>query len=201
MIIKGFKFGMLLQFAIGPMCLLVFNTASTYGFIIALTLVAAIALVDSTFIFLAGIGIASIINKENVKRIIKILGCIVLVLFGANTIIGTFGAHLLPSFSLFSNVTSKNIFVQGVLLTASNPLTIIFWGGVFSTQIIENKLTEYELILFGLGCVLSTLFFLTIVAFFGTVISAFLSQQVIKILNVCVGIILIYFGVKLLVKK
>jgi hypothetical protein len=42
MIYKGFKFGMLLQLAIGPMCLMVFNTSATYGFLVALSLVLAI---------------------------------------------------------------------------------------------------------------------------------------------------------------
>lgn len=39
MIYKGFKFGMLLQLAIGPMCLMVFNTSTTYGFWMGLSLV------------------------------------------------------------------------------------------------------------------------------------------------------------------
>lgn len=34
MIFKGLKFGMLLQFAIGPMCLMVFNTSATYGLLL-----------------------------------------------------------------------------------------------------------------------------------------------------------------------
>lgn len=45
--LDGLKFGMLLQLAIGPMCLLVFNTAKNMGFINALSLVSAIALIDA----------------------------------------------------------------------------------------------------------------------------------------------------------
>lgn len=201
MIYKGFKFGMLLQLAVGPMCLMVFNTSTTYGFLMGLSLVLAISLIDGLYIILSGIGVAAIINKEKIKSTVKILGCIVLVLFGVNTITGAFGLTLLPDLNLFSNATNQNVFIQGLLLTASNPLTIIFWGGVFSTQVVENDFSKRQLILFGFGCILSTLLFLTIVSFFGSILSGFLPQIIVQILNITVGAILIYFGIKLLFKK
>jgi threonine/homoserine/homoserine lactone efflux protein len=180
---------------------MVFNTSTTYGFLVGLSLVLAISLIDGLYIILSGLGIAAIINKEKIKTTIKILGCIVLVLFGTNTITGAFGFKLLPDLKLFSNTTNQNIFIQGLLLTASNPLTIIFWGGVFSTQVAEYDFSKKQLVFFGFGCILSTLFFLTIVSFCGSILSGFLPQVIIKILNVMVGAILIYFGIKLLLKK
>lgn len=201
MIWKGFRFGMILQLAVGPMCLMVFNTAATYGFLMGFSLVLAIALVDLIFILLAGIGVAAIINRENMKRIIKLFGCMVLLLFGANTIAGAFHYALLPEISLLSNIEGKSIFIQGLLLTASNPLTIIFWSGVFSTQVIENQYNKSQLVYFGAGCVLSTLCFLTLIDALGSVISGFLSQTVIQMLNVLIGIVIIFFGIRLLLKK
>jgi len=201
MIYKGFKFGMLLQLAVGPMCLMVFNTSTTYGFFIGLSLVLAIAIIDGLYITLSGLGIAAIINKQKVKAAVKILGCVVLVLFGINTITAVINFTILPSITLFSKVTSENIFIQGLLLTASNPLTIIFWSGVFGAQVIENELNKKQLFFFGFGCVLSTLTFLTAVAFCGSVMSGFLPKGVIQLLNIIVGFILILFGIKLLLKK
>lgn len=201
MIYRGLKFGMLLQLAVGPMCLLVFNTSATYGFLIGLSLVLAIALIDGLYITLSGLGVAAIFNKQQIKAIINIIGCIILVLFGINTIAGVFDLLFLPNAELFSKVTNQNIFMQGILLTASNPLTIIFWSGVFSTQVIENELSKKQLFFFGFGCILSTFLFLTVVAFCGSILSGFLPQIIIKILNVMIGIILIYFGIKLLLKK
>lgn len=201
MIYRGFKFGMLLQLAVGPMCLMVFNISTKYGFLMGLSLVLAIAIIDGLYITLSGLGVAVIINKESIKSAIKILGCIVLMVFGVNTIMGAFNFTLLSNIALFSNLTSQNIFVQGLLLTASNPLTIIFWSGVFSTQVIENDLNKKQLFFFGFGCILSTLAFLTAIAFCGSTLSGFLPQIVIKILNIVVGFILIFFGIKLLLKK
>lgn len=201
MVFKGFKFGMLLQLAVGPMCLLVFTTSTAHGFFMGLSLVLAIALIDALYITLSGIGVAAAIGKEKVNNVIKIFGGIVLILFGFNNIVGVFDLSIFPKIMIFNHITSKNIFLQGMLLTASNPLTIIFWSGVFSTQVIEHNLNKKQLFFYGIGCVLSTLFFLTIVALLGSVLSGFLPLIVINLLNGVVGTALIFFGIKLIVKK
>lgn len=201
MILKGFKFGLLLQFAVGPMCLFVFHTATTYGFISGLSLVFAIALIDAFYIGLSCVGVAAIINRKQVKAAVKLAGCLVLVFFGVNTMIGVFGMSLLPDVQLFSQVSSSNLFIKGMLLTASNPLTIIFWSGMFSTQMIENNWNKGQLTFFAAGCVLATLVFLTGVAFLGSMVRGFLPPLVIQLLNVAVGFVLIFFGLKLLMKE
>ena len=201
MIFKGFKFGLLLQVAIGPMCMMVFNTSATYGLFIGLSLVLAIAIVDMIYITLSGLGVAAIINKHKVKFAVKLFGSIVLVIFGVNIIAGAFNYSLLPNITLFSDISGKNIFVQGLLLTFSNPLTIIFWSGVFSTQIIENHYNKTQLFYFGLGCILSTLCFLSLIAILGTVLNELLTSTIIQILNVCVGLFIIYCGVRMISKK
>jgi threonine/homoserine/homoserine lactone efflux protein len=118
-------------------------------------------------------------------------------------VLGAFGYALLPHVNLFSQVPSEtgSIFLQGVLLTAANPLTILFWGGVFSAKAAEKSMGRAQLLPFGLGCVLSTLLFLSAVALAGSLINSFLPPLVMMILNAAVGCALIFFGVRLLVKK
>ncbi len=198
MVLKGLRFGMLLQLAVGPMCLMVFNTSTTYGFVYGLYLVSAIALIDALYVALSCVGVAAVINKEKIRNAIKLAGCLVLVLFGMNTVSGAFDLSFLPDIALFSYASSENLFVQGLLLTASNPLTIIFWSGMFSTQMMENQWNKKQLFLFAAGCVMATIIFLTIVSFLGSILSGFLPQIIVKSLNVTVGIILIFFGIKLL---
>lgn len=198
MVLKGLKLGMLLQFAVGPMCLLVFNTSATYGFVDGLVLVFAIALIDALYIALSCVGAAAIINRAKVKVTVKLAGCLVLVIFGLNTISGIFDSSFLPHIELFSNVSSANFFIKGLLLTASNPLTIVFWSGIFSTQMIENEWDKKQLFFFTVGCVMATVTFLTAVALLGSVLSGFLPQIFVQILNMAVGIILIIFGIRLL---
>lgn len=200
MIFKGFRFGMLLQFAVGPICVFAFNTSATYGFISGLSVVAAVTIIDALYIMLSCIGTGAILERKNVRTAVKIFGAGVLFLFGLNMILGSLGINILPHITMPADFKSVGFFVQGLVMTASNPLTIIFWGGVFSSQSAENNYTRKELYLFGLGCVMSTFIFLTVVSILGTIISGFLSERIIQILNAAVGAVIIVFGAKLLMK-
>lgn len=201
MVWKGLKFGMLLQLAVGPMCLLVFSTSTTKGFFTGITLVLAIALIDAFYITLSGLGVAALIGKGRTKYVIKIFGGIVLILFGLQYILGIFHLTILPNINILSHISNQSVFLQGLLLTASNPLTIIFWSGVFTTQLIEHELTKKQLFLFGIGCVLSTLFFLTGIAALGNIISGFLPAIIISLLNGAVGLIIMFFGIKMSLRQ
>lgn len=201
MVWRGLKFGMLLQLAIGPMCLMVFNTAVKQGVLYGLCLVAAIALVDALYIALSCGGVAVVLYQAKVKAVVQILGAFVLAYFGANMVAGGLGFSLLPQMAVFSQPTGMSLFAQGLFLTASNPLTILFWGGVLSLQVAKHGLSKKELFLFALGCVLATVLFLTAVAFLAGVCGRFLPSIAIQILNVLVGIAIISFGTRLLLKR
>ena len=195
----GLKFGMLLQLAVGPMCLMVFNTAKNVSFLVALSLVLAIALVDAFYILLAGLGVSKLIEKKNVKAILKIVGSLVLAIFGLNIILNVFNINLIPGLNLKPN--TANIFIQGLILTLSNPITIVFWGSVLTTKIIDDGLKKKELVIFSIGLVSATLLFLSFVALLGTVLSGFIPESISNILNIIVGLLIILFGIKMLVKK
>lgn len=195
----GLKFGLLLQLAVGPMCLMVFNTANNLGFFSAMTLVLAIASVDAFYILLASLGASKLLEKENVKNVFKILGSIILVVFGLNIILNIWGINIIPGLNL--NSGSSNLFIQGIILTLSNPITIIFWGSVLTTKIVEEKFSKKELVIFSVGLVSATLIFLSIVAILGTMIGNFIPSNIINILNIIVGIVIIGFGVRVLLKK
>ena len=197
--LDGLKFGMLLQIAVGPMCLMVFNTAQNTGFLVALSLVLAIALVDAFYILLASLGISKLLENKKVERAVLLIGFVVLILFGLNIILNVFGINIIPGLNI--KPSSSNAFIQGIVLTLSNPITIVFWGSVLTTKLIEEKYSKKELFVFSTGLVSATLIFLTMVAILGTVLSNFIPSIVSNILNIIVGIIIIGFGIKILLKN
>jgi threonine/homoserine/homoserine lactone efflux protein len=201
MLWKGFKFGTLLQLSLGPVSLFVFNTANTRGFWAALSIVFAVVLVDGLYIALAGLGLARFLENEKTFNALKLFGGIVLILFGLNMTAGSLGYDLLPKVSLFSASESENLFVQGFLLTASNPMTIIFWSGVLTAQITQERIDKWGLIPFGLGCVAATFVFKTLEAALGLGATRLLPDAAITVVNIAVGLTVVYFGVKMLLKK
>lgn len=200
-IVNGIRFGIILQLAIGPMCLMTFNTAVSQGFARGMVVVAAIAVVDIIYMSLAGLGVAQLMKSARVQKRIRFFGAVVLVLFGANILAGALGYSLLPNISLFGESQSSSLFLRCAFLTASSPLTIVFFSGVFSSQVAENHYRPKELIVFGAGVMLATGIFLTGVSVLGTVLSSFVPDAVIKAMNAAVGVFLIGFGVRMYLKK
>lgn len=201
LLFQGLRLGMLLQLAIGPLCLLVFETAAAQGFFAALLAVCAIALVDALYIALSLLGVAALLQKARVRTAVKWAGCAVLVLFGVSAVLGALGVSLLPALSLFSNAQGQGVFIKALLLTASNPLTILFWGGVLSARAAEHGYARGELTLFAAGCVCATLLFLTAVAALGGMAGGFLPEIILRALNAAVGLALIYFGIRLATRE
>jgi len=197
MLIKGFCFGMILQIAVGPLCLFIFQTAVTSGFFTAMVGVLGVALVDAVYILAAIFGIGVLLNKyKNLKKVFRYLGSIVLIVFGTSIIFDAFGFSLIPDLNFLSKQSMENVFLKVLMLTLSNPLTILFWVGVFSTRLSEVNMSRKDMYCFGLGAVLATISFLTLVSITGTFVNNLLNPEVLKILNIIVGLVLIYFGLK-----
>lgn len=201
MLLKGFKFGMLLQFAVGPVCIFIFQMASLKGFPIAETGVMGVALMDGLYIAVAILGMAAIIDRKNIRKFLKVFGAVILLIFGFSTVLSQIGVNFLPSLSMQNASGSSSVFVRALVLTMSNPLTVLFWAGVFSSKVAEENMKRKDVCSFGFGALLSTIFFLTLVAMAGSFAKKFLSTSAIQVMNVAVGLLLMYFGMKMLLKK
>jgi threonine/homoserine/homoserine lactone efflux protein len=189
---KGFLFGMTLQLAIGPVCLFILNSGIKDGFIRTFPGVCAIAGVDALYMGLAIAGFARMIGSPKAKKFLGIIGVIVVCAFGIKMTADSFG-----SAAALSVATQKSlpIFFSVFLLTASNPLTIIFFAGVFSVKIGEHGADSTSVMIFAAGCLLATLSFMSAVAGAGSVLQSLFEPHTIRILNALVGVTLCVFAV------
>jgi threonine/homoserine/homoserine lactone efflux protein len=174
---------------------MVFNTAGNSGFLMGSLAALAVTLVDAGYIFLAAAGTSVFLRNKWVKKIVSFVGAGVLALFGLDAAAGALGFSILPKLALFADSGTENVFLKAVLMTASNPLTIVFWGGVFSAR--AALMEGGRLWFFGAGCAAATLFFLNAVAMGGSLASSFLPYEVMKLLNLTVGVAILFFAVKM----
>lgn len=197
--IEGIKFGMILQLIIGPMCLLVFHTSKNNGFFFTIPIIITIASVDAFYITLACVGVSKLLENKKFRNIFKLIGSIILVLFGLNTILNVFNINIIPGISI--NPSTKNIIIETLLLALSNPITIMFWGSVLTAKIIEDNMKKRDLIKFCIGLVSATFIFQTFVALIGTLLSKFIPELLSNILNIGIGLLIIYYGILRLLDK
>jgi threonine/homoserine/homoserine lactone efflux protein len=199
MFFKGFRFGLLLQVAVGPVCLYVLTTAIRAGFADAFLSVLAVTIVDALFIVLALLGAVSILNRKGSRFLVRIAGGSILILFGANLILDFRGLGFLPGVGIRGGEGSS--FAYAFLLTLSNPMTILFWVGVFGGRMAEKGYGEKDLKAFALGCVGSTLAFLTAVSAAGALLGKYIPDIAIRSTNGIIGLVLLYFGIRLMIRK
>lgn len=199
MYFKGFRLGLMLQLAVGPVCLLVFQTAYEKGIINALSGVLAVAIVDAIYIIMALLGMGILLNRyQKAKSLIQIIGALILILFGLNIVLNQWGIKWMSLPSMGSD--SQHTFINLFILTLSNPLTIVFWAGVFSTQLTGMRNELNKRCAFAIGAVSSTLVFLSFVTIIGALIQIYFTDTVICVLNIIIAILIIGFGISMLLK-
>lgn len=199
MVWKGFRFGMILQLAIGPMCLFIFQRSISRGFWAGELGVLGTAVIDSLEIVLAVTGIGIVLEKSRrAARFLKYFGIAILLLYGAVSVCNGFGITPLRGMGrkLPLSDGAGNTFWQAVILALSDPLTIVFWSGIFSAKIVEEKMDKADLCGFACGCVLATLTFLTLVSAAGSMTKRAIPMEVVSLLNAAVGLMMFYFAYK-----
>jgi threonine/homoserine/homoserine lactone efflux protein len=198
---RGFRYGMLLQLAVGPVCMLVFRTAGSIGLVRTLPQILGVALVDAAFLAIASAGAIALLRRERVQSIARIVSAVVLFLFGAMMILDVFGLTILPGIDVSESLRTQSVFWQGVLLTASNPMTVLFWNSLLTSQTARSPMGRRSMAAFSAGCVASTLAFLILIAIVGTFVERFLPAVVTQTITVVVGAGMVLYGVKTLVQK
>lgn len=193
MFLKGFLFGLTLQLSVGPVFFAVLHKAIKDGVREGLKMVLAVTLVDAFYICLSFTAISELFKIQYLSKILSALGMLVLIYFGLTYIIN---AHKKSEIAIKENKNSSFLF--GLKLTFTNPMTIFFWSGTFSSLIGSHKLSGYlNIIFYSFGCVFSTIAFLSLICILSGHISKHINVKVFKALDYLVGVILIVFGVNM----
>ncbi len=194
--ISGLFFGMVLQLAVGPVCISVLQTGLSKSFREAFVMVWGVALADATYIVLALLGVSNIMRIEPVRIVIGVGGAALLMYFGIRNLLSRRPGAATGG---VAERRTGGSFRYGFLLTLSNPLTVLFWAGVFGGLIATSQFTSgLAAYSFGLGCIASTVIFLTAVAALGRFLGGFVrNPSALVWLDRAVGLFLIGFAIKL----
>jgi threonine/homoserine/homoserine lactone efflux protein len=193
--LQGVGFGLTLQLSVGPVCLAVLHQSLTGGFAAAWRMTWGVACVDALYMLAALAGASAYLRIVALKQVVLVAGAAVLVYFGVRQI-RTAGSAV-PE----AKRTKTGGFLFGAGITLTNPLTVLFWSGVFGALIASGALKGAgELLLFSLGCLFATVMFLSLVSAFGSTAKRLLRPPVMRWLDRFAGGLLILFGCLLLVR-
>ncbi|WP_028974057.1 LysE family translocator [Spirochaeta cellobiosiphila] len=194
---KGLLTGLILQFSIGPVFLLLLNITISNGFIFGLAGIVAATIVDYLFITAAILGLGRLLNTKRGQLVLGTIGSAILIIFGIYFFVGTMNTPLSEDQNLMKMTSLIQPFITTFVLTISSPLTIVFWTAVFATKAVELQLSKNELVVFGIGAGGATFLFLSIVLFF---LGQFIPMGIVPFLNIGVSLLLIFYGLSRLYK-
>lgn len=196
---RGLITGLFLQLAIGPVFFFVINLTLQRSIYDGLAGVLAVTLVDYFYVVLSVVGIGKMLKEKRIKNAFEIIGPVILIIFGGLMLGG--GAN--DGFLNFSNNNSTSLFLSFVsvfILTISSPVTIIFFTGLFTAKASEYNYTQRDLYVFGAAVGFATLMFMSLSVILFSLIGSFVPIALIRVLNIFVGLVLIFYGLTRVVK-
>ncbi len=199
-LIDGMLTGLFLQLALGPVFFYILGITADSNFINSLFAILAVTLADYLFIVLSLIGMGTLLQEDKIKTIFGILSSIILMLFGL--MIFYKGFMFIDNVDHIGSIvwTPFKSFTSCFILTISSPLTLVFWGSIFSAKAIEKNYIKKQLFIFGIGAGASTFLFLSFTMMILSLFKSSIPNMIIQILNCIVGLVLIYYGVTRTIK-
>lgn len=187
--------GISLAAPIGPVNAAQLEKGLKHGFLHSWLVGLGAMLADALYMLAVYIGLSQLLMYEGVKVFLWLFGCFVLLYTGIETIVETAKSKNQLTYtrkkpSLFQS------FGTGFLISISNPLTILFWLGIYGS-VLAKTLTLYESSQIWL---LSSAIFIGItlwdlfIAVVSSTAKSFVSEKTKQIISILSAISLISFG-------
>jgi threonine/homoserine/homoserine lactone efflux protein len=192
-IIQNILLGISLAAPIGPVNIEVIKRGLSNGFFPAFTLSLGAASADTTYLILIYLGLSKFIHIPLVKSIIWIFGGVVLMYLGFLSI-----KEFCQKINLKSSAPklNKNSYLAGYMITISNPMTIIWWLGVFGSILgtTVNSSLKLVALLSSLTIIVGVVvwfFILSVLLHWG---KRFINETSLRRVSLIAGLILMGFG-------
>ncbi|SUB82061.1 Leucine efflux protein [Pragia fontium] len=156
---------------------------------------------DAALIFLAFIGVASLVRTSPLFfDVVKYAGAAYLLYLGGRILYTTLIKKEHHPVDDMPKATKDHIFRKALLLSLTNPKTIIFYVSFF-VQFVNPDYPNTAVPFFILGSILETfsMIYLSVLIFSGATLSSMFKQRygLAKLSNGCVGALFLAFGLKL----
>lgn len=135
--LAGLGIGALAAANVGPIWLLCVRTSTRYGWRSGAGIGLGAALVDLAYAVLGALGAAALLQIDALRLAFGLLGAGVLAFLGLRTLRDAFRVRL-GAEDPSEVVEPRQALRTGLLATASNPLTILTWGAVFSGAAVAD---------------------------------------------------------------
>ncbi len=185
--------GLSLSAPIGPINAAQLDKGIRSGFFHAWLLGLGGLIADVVYMLLIYLGIARFLDTDIVKSFLWLFGTFVLIYTGVECLKG---ANKIVIGSTSNDDSIFRSFFSGFLMSLSNPLTILFWLGIFGS-ILAKTASSYgkdQLLLYSLGIILGILLWDIIMASTAALFRRVLDIRILSLITIISGLSLIVYG-------
>nr|WP_205603195.1 LysE family transporter [Heyndrickxia ginsengihumi] len=189
-----FLLGISLAAPIGPINAAQLNSGIKNGFLSAWLVGVGAVVADGFYMMAVYLGIVEFINTPFVKTFLWLFGCFVLIYTGVESIINARKIHINDDRN--SEPVYKSFF-SGFFMSITNPLTILFWLGIYGSILAKTADSYVKADLVLCSCAIFLGLFLWDITM-ATISSSFrkiLTSKLLASISILSGVSLIGFGI------
>ncbi|MDQ0220445.1 amino acid transporter [Peribacillus cavernae] len=194
-ILIGYIFlGLSLAAPIGPINAAQLDRGIKNGFWNAWILGLGAALADAIYMGLVYLGVVHFLETPFMKTFLWLFGFFVLIYTGIESMIS---AGKISTGENRSKESLPKSFFAGFLMSLSNPLTILFWLGIYGS-VLANASSKYDfdkLLLFSCAIFFGIFIWDFSMAFMASTARRFLTPSLLKMISLLSGLSLVGFGI------
>lgn len=187
--------GVSLAAPIGPVNAAQLDTGIKNGFFHAWIFGIGALIADVLYMSMVYVGIGQIIDSPLVKTILWSFGCFVLTYTGVESLLSLHKIELVMKSGKKDRL--RRSLLTGFFMSLLNPLTILFWLGIYGSVLAETAETfaENQLIIFSLAIIAGIILWDTIMATISSGARRLLSIGLLKIISIISSLSMIGFGI------
>ncbi|MBX2898273.1 MAG: LysE family transporter [Cyclobacteriaceae bacterium] len=194
---NGIKMGLVLSVLVGPVFFTIIQTSVERGFKSGALVSLGVSASDILYVTVCYFGLVQILDEPRFKLYMAYGGAIMLVLFGLYHLV----IKSRKIFQAAGKVTGKSTyqcFMKGFIINGLSPMVPIFWVGAIGIASLDfGYAHHYEFISFFTVVLMTVLATDLLKAYLAGRLRQLVTQRMMTILNIVVGIGLFAFGIRL----
>jgi L-lysine exporter family protein LysE/ArgO len=187
--------GVSLAAPIGPVNAAQLDTGIKRGFFHAWIFGFGALTADVLYMILVYVGVGQLIDSPLVKIILWSFGCFVLTYTGVESLLSLHKIRL--DMRSGKRIRLRQSLVTGFFMSLLNPLTILFWLGIYGSVLAETAqtLAGNQIIIYSLAIIVGILLWDTIMATISSGARRLLSTRLLKVISLISSLSMIGFGI------
>ncbi len=194
-IITYILLGISLAAPVGPVNAAQLDVGIKNGFFHALIFGIGALTADIIYMIMVYFGVGQYMDSPYIKIFLWSFGCFVLTYTGIENLLSLNKIKLDMKFG--KRIRLRQALISGFLISLLNPLTILFWLGIYGSVLAatSNSSQENQLIIFSLSIVFGIILWDTFMAFLSKSARKFLSAKFLIIISLISSLCMIVFGI------